>query len=74
MKDKEQLRLLKQYLLNLDIHLNAELTMLEHYLLNKRNITPEDVLSLYRARVRAEAFKEFATNLEKILYNNYKGG
>lgn len=74
MKDKEQLRLLKQYLLNLDIHLNAELTMLEHYVLNKRNITPEDVLSLYRARVRAEAFKEFATNLEKILYNNYRGG
>lgn len=74
MKDKEQLRLVKQYLLNLDIHLNAELIMLEHYVLNKRNITPEDVLSLYRARVRAEAFKEFSTNLEKILYNNYKGG
>ena len=74
MKDKEQLRLVKQYLLNLDIHLNAELTMLEHYVLNKRNITPEDVLSLYRARVRYESFKEFATNLEKILYNNYRGG
>lgn len=74
MKDKEQLRLVKQYLLNLDIHINAELSILEHYVLNKRNITPEDVLSLYRARVRAEAFKEFATNLERILYNNYKGG
>lgn len=74
MKDKEQLRLVKQYLLNLDIHINAELSILEHYVLNKRNITPEDVLSLYRARVRAESFKEFATNLEKILYNNYRGG
>lgn len=74
MKDNEKLRLVKRYLLNTDIHVNAELTMLEHYVLNKRNITPEDVLSLYRARVRAEAFKEFATNLEKILYNNYRGG
>ncbi len=74
MKDKEKLLLVKRYLLNADTYLNAELTMLEHYVLNKRNIAPEDVLSLYRARVRVEAFKEFATNLEKILYNNYRGG
>ena len=74
MRKDEKLILVKRYLLNLDVHIRHELDMVEHSVQMKRNVMPDDVLRLYRARVRYEAFREFARDLEKILYDNYRGG
>lgn len=74
MRKDEKLILVKRYLLNLDVHTRHELDLVERSVLMKRNVMPDDVLRLYRARVRYEAFTEFARDLEKILYDNYRGG
>ena len=74
MRSDEKLILVKRYLLNLDVHTRHELDLVERSVQMKRNVMPDDVLRLYRARVRYEAFNEFARDLEKLIYENYRGG
>lgn len=74
MTSDEKIQLITRYLLNLDTYSYYVLNVLERSLRHKSEMTPEDVLKLYRARVRYEALKEFSSDLEKLLYDNYKGG
>ena len=74
MRSDEKLILVKRYLLNLDIHVKHELDLVERSVRMKRKVMPEDVLRLYRARIRCETFNEFARDLEKLIYDNYRGG
>ena len=74
MTSDEKLQLIKRYLLNIDTYSYHVLNVLERSLHHKSELTPEDVLKLYRARIRYEAFKEFSRDLEKLLYDDYKGG
>ena len=68
MTDNEMIILIKRYALYCDSYLRFEYSnQLNNFKLN--NLTnPFDVLNLYRAKIRYEAFKEFSTDIYKILY------
>ncbi len=68
MRDNEKIIMLMRYVYVCDSFLKDEyLNMLNNY--TKSNKTyPEEVLELYRAKIRYEAFKEFCHNVDRILY------
>lgn len=68
MTDNEMIILIKRYTLDCDSYLRFEYSnQLNNFKLN--NLTnPFDVLNLYRAKIRYEAFKEFSADIYKILY------
>lgn len=67
----EKLKLIMQYLSVADSYIHSELISIENSIIRSPNTFPEDILRLYRAKVRYEAFKEFCADLEKIVYDNY---
>lgn len=67
----EKLKLIMQYLSVADSYIHSELISIENSIIRSPNTLPEDILRLYRAKVRYEAFKEFCADLEKIVYDNY---
>lgn len=73
MTSDEKLLLIKRYLLYVDTFVYHEYKSIRHTVHHKSEQTPEDVLKVYRARVRYESFKEFSSDLEKLLYDNYRG-
>lgn len=68
MNEEEMIVLIKRYILDCDSYLRFEYSnQLKNFKLN--NLTnPFDVLNLYRAKIRYEAFKEFSADIYKILY------
>lgn len=68
MDEKEMIVLIRRYTLDCDSYLRFEyLNQLNNFKLH--NLTsPFDVLNLYRAKIRYEAFKEFSADIYKILY------
>lgn len=68
MTDNEKIILILRYLYFSETHLKNEyIHLLDSYIITPRT-QPEDILKLYRSKVRYEAFHEFSANLERILY------
>ena len=57
MRDKEKIIMIMRYVYVCD-----------SFLKKSNNTFPEELLSLYRAKIRYEAFKEFCHNIDRILY------
>lgn len=68
MTDSEAILLIKRYTLDCDSYLKFNnKTQLQNFELH--NLTnPYDVLNLYRAKIRYEAFKELSSDIYKIIY------
>jgi len=71
MTDKEQIDLVKRYLCYVDSYIYRDLTTIQNSVIKSPNTRPEDILRLFKAKARYEAFKEFSSDLEKILYEGY---
>ncbi len=69
MTDNEKIILIMKYSANVDyLYRNEYIDELNNYV-KSFSSRPEDVLELYRKKIRYEAFKEFSGNLDKILYS-----
>lgn len=71
MNEKEQLELIKRYIYQCDDYMRAQYIQACNNLLLNTKADEADVLRLFKAKVRAEAFREFSSDLYKILY--YRG-
>lgn len=69
MNDTEAIILIKRYTLDCDSYLKAEFSDLLNNFKIHSSINPFDILSIYRAKIRYEAFKEFSNDIYKILYS-----
>ena len=68
MTDNEKIVLLMKYTFNTDFSLKSEyMQELNNYICSS-GTNPEDLLKVYKAKIRYEAFKEFTSDLDKILY------
>lgn len=68
MSDNEKIIFIMRYLYFAETHLKNEyMDLLNSYIITPRT-GPNDILKLYRAKVRYEAYHEFSANLERILY------
>ena len=68
MNEKEQLELIKRYVyFNDDYMRHQYIQACNNFLLNTK-ADEADVLKVFKAKVRAEAFREFCADLYKILY------
>ena len=68
MRDREKLQLVCRYLYYCDSYLYNEYISIANAFRGSLRARPEDVLELYRAKIRYEAFREFSGNLERIIY------
>lgn len=71
MNEKEQLELIKRYIYFNDDYMRSEYIQACNNLLLNTKADEADVLRLFKAKVRAEAFRDFSADLYKILY--YRG-
>lgn len=71
MNEKEQLELIKRYIYFNDDYMRSEYIQACNNLLLNTKADEADVLRLFKAKVRAEAFRDFSSDLYKILY--YRG-
>jgi len=71
MTDKEKIELVSRYLCYVDSYIYKDMINVQNSVIRSPNTQPEDILKLYKARTRYEAFKEFSSDLEKILYEGY---
>lgn len=71
MTDKEKIELVLRYLCYVDSYIYRDMTTIQNSVIRSPNTRPEDILRVYKARIRYEAFKEFSSDLEKILYEGY---
>lgn len=69
MNDNEAIILIKRYTLDCDSYLRFEYSNLLNNFKLHSSTNPFDMLNLYRAKIRYEAFKEFSNDIYKILYN-----
>lgn len=68
MTDSEKLELIKRYVYNADDFARAQyIQACNSFLLNSKS-DEGDVLKLFKAKIRAEAFADFCKDLYKILY------
>lgn len=68
MTDRERLELIKRYVYESDDFMRSEyIKACNSFLLNSKS-DETDVLKLFKAKVRAEAFVDFCRDLYKILY------
>lgn len=68
MKDDEKIILLMKYTFNTDFALKNEYAdQLAAFKLSS-GTHPDDLLKLYRAKIRYEAFKEFTSDVDRILH------
>lgn len=69
MNDNEKIILIMKYTWEAETHLHNEyIDLLNSYIITPHT-RPQDILRLYRSKIRYEAFKEFTSDLERILYN-----
>lgn len=68
MTDNEKIALLMKYSFDTDFHLKCEYVDQLNSFMNSSGTNPEDLLKVYKAKVRYEAFKEFTSDLDRILY------
>lgn len=71
MTDKEKIDLVLRYLCYVDSYIYHDMTAIQNSVIRSPNTRPEDILRVYKARIRYEAFREFSSDLEKILYEGY---
>lgn len=71
MTDKEKIELVLRYLCYVDSNIYRDMTTIQNSVIRSHNTHPEDILRVYEARIRYEAFREFSSDLEKILYEGY---
>ncbi len=68
MTDSEKLELIKRYVYQSDDYVRAQyIQACNSFLLNSKS-DEGDVLKLFKAKVRAEAFADFCKDLYRILY------
>ena len=68
MRDTERIIMIMRYVYVCDSFLKDEyLNKLDNYT-KSNNTYIEEILELYRAKIRYEAFKEFYHNIDRILY------
>ncbi len=68
MNDKEKLTLIMRYCVDRDFYLHNEyIEHLNAYLIH-HDTSPIDILKLYKAKIRYQAFKEFCSSIESILF------
>lgn len=68
MRDKEKIIMIMRYVYVCDSFLKDEyLEKLNNYTKSNNTYT-EELLNLYRAKIRYEAFKKFCHNIDRILY------
>lgn len=68
MTDQEKIVLIMKYSFNTDFLLKSVyIDELNHYICSS-GTDPGDLLKVYKAKIRYEAFKEFTSDLDLILY------
>ncbi len=68
MTDNEKIILLQKYIFEIEFALkNDYISQLNNFIIH-RSSNPDDMLKLYRAQVRYDAYKEMCSNIDKILY------
>lgn len=68
MNDKEKIALLMKFTFNADFALKRDYIDALNYFKRSSGTNPEDLLRLYRSKIRYEAFKEFSSDIDKILF------
>lgn len=68
MTDNEKIALMMRYTFNTDFALKCEYIQELNNYLGSSGTNPEDLLKVYKAKIRYEAFKEFTSDLDRILY------
>lgn len=68
MTDKDKINLIQRYTFNTDFHLKCEYVDELNSFVKSSGTNPEDLLKLYRAKIRYEAFQQFTSDIDKILY------
>lgn len=68
MTDNEKIALIMRYSFNTDFALKREYVQELDSYLSSSGTNPEDLLKVYKAKIRYEAFKEFTSDLDRILY------
>lgn len=69
MTDKEKITLILRYLCYVDSYVHSDMISIQNSVIKSPYNRPEDILRVYKARIRYEAFKEFSSDLEKLLYD-----
>ena len=72
MTDNERFILLNRYLYNADLSLHNEYISVLNSFIKHNSSDPYDILYIYKVKIRYEAFKEFSSDLLKILYPYYR--
>lgn len=68
MKDDEKIILLMKYTFNTDFALKNEYATQLAAFKSSPGTNPDDLLKLYRAKIRYEAFTEFTADVDRILH------
>lgn len=68
MTDSEMISLIKRYTCFCDSYLHNDYIKQLNSFRFHFTTNPIDILNLYRAKIRYEAFKEFSSDIYKILY------
>lgn len=68
MTDNEKIVLLMKYTFNTDFVLKREYVDELNNYLSSSGTNPEDLLKVYKAKIRYESFKEFTSDVDIILY------
>lgn len=70
-RDSEKILLIHRYIYQCDDYMRSEYIQACNNLLLNTKADEADVLRVFKAKVRAEAFRDFSSDLYKILY--YRG-
>lgn len=71
MNEKEQLELIRSYIYQSDDYMRSEYIQACNNLLLNTKADEADVLRVFKAKIRAEAFRDFCSDIYRILY--YRG-
>lgn len=68
MTDQEKIELIMKYSFNTDFVLKSVYIDELNNFIRSSGTDPDDLLKVYKAKIRYEAFKEFTSDLDRILY------
>lgn len=68
MNDKEKINLIERYLYVCETYVHNDLIKYQNAVIRSSSADLYDLLKLFKAQTRYEAYSEFVRDLEKILY------
>ncbi len=69
MTDKEKLTLIMRYCIDRDYYIHNEYIQQYNSFIIHHDTKPNNTLQLYKAKIRYEAFREFTSHIESILFD-----